>query len=100
MRVSFPVRAGDVVRMRTFLPAAQARRTSARAVTDAVTPSPRCHPRPARVTLERGYASCCDASLVAATMTVTARRDGRMSYTVQDRRPAAAVAGVGALAAD
>ena len=38
--------------------------------------------------------------MVAATMTVTARRDGRMSYTVKDRRPgnAAAVAGVGILA--
>lgn len=99
VRVSFGVRAGDVVRMRTFLPASRARRTAARAVTDDASVAS-LSPRPARVTLERGYASCCDASLVAATMVVTARRDGRMSYTVRDRRPGAvpAQAGVGALA--
>ena len=99
VRVSFGVRAGDVVRLRTFLPASQARRTKARAVTDDASIAA-LSPRPARVTLERGYASCCDASLVAATMVVTARRDGRMRYTVRDRRPddTAAVAGVGALA--
>ena len=99
VRVSFAVRAGDVVRMRTFLPASQARRTKARAVTDDVSIAS-LSPRPDRVTLERGYASCCDASLVAGTMVVTARRDGRMSYTVRDRRPqdTAAAAGVGAYA--
>jgi hypothetical protein len=99
VRVSFAVRAGEVVRMRTFLPASQARRTTARAVTDDVSIAS-LSPRPDRVTLERGYASCCDANLVAATMIVTARRDGRMSYTVRDRRPqdTTATAGVGAYA--
>ena len=99
VRVTFGVRAGDRVRFRTFLAAAQARRTAAGSAMDAASVAS-VSPRPSIVRLEPGYASCCDARLVAATMTVVARRGGRVTYTVRDRRPTeiAAAAGVGALA--
>jgi hypothetical protein len=50
-------------------------------------------PRPASVRLEGGFASCCDARMVAARMRVRARGNGMVSFTVAahgTRRPAPA----------
>ncbi len=100
VRVSFPLRAGDGVRLRTFLPARSARRTRAGAVRDRDAVAT-LRPRPSRVTFQRGFASCCDARLVEATMDLTTSRPRVVTYTVLDRRRAtgrAAGAGVGMLA--
>jgi hypothetical protein len=40
-------------------------------------------PRPARIRWRRGFASCCDARLVAADMVVRPRRSGVVTYTVR-----------------
>ena len=95
VRVSFPLRAGDTVRMRTFVPAAQARRRRDGRVEDADAVAT-LRPRPDRVALQRGFASCCDARLAQATMELTVARGRLVSYTVRDRRLSAATAGVGA----
>jgi hypothetical protein len=47
------------------------------------------------VGVERGFASCCDARMVAARMRVRARGNGTVSFTVSShgtRRPAPAAA--------
>ncbi len=94
VRVRFPLRAGDTVRMRTFVPAAQARRGRDGSVPDADAVAT-LHPGPDRLAFERGFASCCDARLAQATMQLTVTRDRQVSYTVRDRVLSVASAGVG-----
>jgi hypothetical protein len=94
VRVAFGLRAGDTVRVRTFVPTAGARRTRTGSVRDAGSEAT-LRPRPARVAFQRGYASCCDARLVQATMQLMVRRARQVSYTVRDRSGQSAAAGVG-----
>jgi hypothetical protein len=87
--VSFPLRAGDAARMVTFLPERQARYRG-RTVSDARSVAS-LSIRPIGVRFGRGYASCCDEHLVAATQYFRPRRDRTVVYTVRARAvPAAA----------
>jgi hypothetical protein len=55
----------------------------------------KARPRPASVRRERGFASCCDARMVAARMRVQAPASGVVTFTVSahgTRRPAPATA--------
>lgn len=84
IRASFAVRASETIRLRTFLPARSARRTRSGAVHDADATTT-LRPRPDRVRFERGFASCCDRRLLAATMELRARRSRTVTVTVRDR---------------
>lgn len=86
VRVSFRARRGDRLLFRTFLAADQAKRTKGRGVSDRASIA-RVSPTPARISFERGFASCCDRRLVAGRMTLTASRAGRVNYTVEAVRP-------------
>lgn len=81
--LSFPLRAGDNARMVTFLPEREARRDGA-SVSDRNS-SASLTPRPAQVRFGSGYASCCDARLVAATMSLRPERAETVVYTVRSR---------------
>ena len=92
--ISFPLLAGDAARFVTFLPAGEARRRG-RAVSDENS-NASVSLRPASMRFGRGYASCCDEHLVAATMSLRPPTDQTVTYTVRSRpevakeRPAAA----------
>jgi hypothetical protein len=81
--ISFPLLAGDAARFVTFLPAAEARHRG-RTVTDANSTAT-VSLRPAGTRFGRGYASCCDEHLVAATMSLRPRTDQTVTYTVRSR---------------
>lgn len=83
VRMRFPLRAGDAARVVTFLPAASARRRG-RTVFDARSVSS-VSLQPDSVRFGRGYASCCDSRLVAATMSLRPRRSGEVTWTVRSR---------------
>lgn len=91
--LTFPLRRGDKVRLTTFLPRAGAGR-SGRTVFDDVSVAS-LSLAPDSVRMKPGFASCCDADLVAATMQVQARRDGPLSYTVRARAAERAATGGG-----
>jgi hypothetical protein len=89
VRMRFPLRAGDAARVVTFLPQREARRRGRFAVADAHSVSS-LSLRPDGVRFGRGYASCCDEHLVAATMSLRPGRDATVSWTVRSRGEAAA----------
>ena len=84
--LSFRALAGDRVLLRTFLPARGLRRGRDRVLDRASVAS--VSPRPERISLRTGYASCCDGRLAAATMQLEIPEDRSVSYTVQARRAA------------
>jgi hypothetical protein len=93
VELTFPLRAGDSARLTTFLPRESADGGDTTVSDDRSVAT--LSPRPAAVRLTPGYASCCDADLVAATMTVRPARDGPVVYTVRAREKAAERAGPG-----
>jgi hypothetical protein len=93
VRLSMQARPGDVVTYTVYAPAGQTqvRRGAVSYPTGVVKASP----RPASVRVEHGFASCCDARMVAARMRVRARGNGTVTFTVSAhgaRRPAPAAA--------
>jgi hypothetical protein len=88
--VSFPLRAGDTARIATFLPERQAR-FRGRTVSDARSVAS-ISLRPSSVRFGRGYASCCDEHLVAATQFFRPARDQTVVYTVRARSGGGAAA--------
>lgn len=84
VRLDFPARRGDSLRLKTYLPSATARTREGRAF-DAVSVAS-ASPAPLDVNRETGYASCCDAEMVATTMVLKPRRDRRVAYTLRLRR--------------
>jgi hypothetical protein len=82
VRLSFPARRGDRIELTTFLPAGKAELLSEKAVGDGTSVA-EATPRPAAVSLESGFASCCDAKLVGARMTIRGSSDGPVTYTVR-----------------
>ena len=96
VRISLPARAGDVVTYSAYMDAREARVAGA-SVSDrdaVVTASP----RPSSIRLERGFASCCDARMVAARIRVPVRAGGTVSFTVAAREDARSPAPIGASA--
>lgn len=91
VRMSFPVVAGDAARVVTYLPAGSAR-ARGRSVFDGRSISS-LSVRPRAVRYGRGYASCCDEHLVAATMSFQPSRDGTVAWTVRSRGDAGAAEG-------
>jgi hypothetical protein len=83
VRMSFPLRAGDAARVVTFLPDGEAR-ASGRTVSSSSSSST-VSLRPASVRFGRGYASCCDRRLVAATMSLRPARSGEVTWTIRSR---------------
>jgi hypothetical protein len=88
VRLSMRAQPGDVVTYTVYGPSADTnvRRGAVSYPTGVVKASP----RPSSVRLERGFASCCDARMVAARMRVQARGNGTVSFTVSahgTRRP-------------
>ena len=81
--VRFPVRAGDVAEATTFLSAEDIRR-EAGGISDRLSLAT-LSPPAQNVETERGFASCCDARLTAATLSARAERDQRVSYVVRAR---------------
>jgi hypothetical protein len=86
--VSFPLRAGDAARMVTFLPRGEAK-AGRRTVFDSRSVAS-LSLRPDSVRFGRGYSSCCDEHLVAATQSFKPRRDQTVVYTLRARAGAAA----------
>jgi hypothetical protein len=86
VELSFPLEAGDAARVVTFLPEDEAREDG-RTVTDESSSST-VSLRPANVRFGKGYASCCDEHLVAATMSLQPERDQTVRWTVQARAEA------------
>ena len=81
VRVLLPVRAGDMVEATTFLDASEARRQAGGVADRSMRAS---FSQPASdVSVESGFASCCDSRLVAATMSVRASRNEQLSYIVR-----------------
>jgi hypothetical protein len=84
--MSFPLRAGDVARMTTYVRAGEGRfRRRGRSVVD-----PRLRAtlsmRPSSVEfVDRGYGSCCDEHLVAGTAFLRPGADRSVTYTVRAR---------------
>ena len=111
VRISLPARAGDVVTYTAYLPADEARvegdtvasgdaADEARLV-DAATVTTRdtvvtASPAPSSIRLDGGFASCCDARMVAARIRVPVRADGAVSFTVAARTGAREPAPIGA----
>jgi hypothetical protein len=88
VRITMRTQPGDVVAYTVYGPAGatKVRRGAVSYPTGVVKASP----RPASVRLEGGFASCCDARMVAARMRVRARGNGIVSFTVAahgTRRP-------------
>lgn len=89
VRVVFRGRRGDRFRFLTFLPAREARRGGGGAAGDR-TAIASTSPRPARLSFHRaGFASCCDARLVAARAVVKLGSSRRVVYTIRSRTPRA-----------
>lgn len=84
VRLTFPARAGDRIELTTFLPAGQAELLSHNATGDRESIA-EASPRPAAVRIGGNYASCCDARLVAARMTIRPTADGPVTYMVSAR---------------
>ena len=80
----FPARAGDAVSLTTYLPAAEARIGPTGTIGDHHALAT-LGPGPVTVTTRPGYASCCDAALVAVTQTVTLRHAATVTYAVRAR---------------
>jgi hypothetical protein len=98
VRISLPARAGDVVTYTAYLPEREARvRGDAVSDRDAVVTA---SPRPSSIQLQPGFASCCDAPLVAARIRVPVPADGTVSFTVAAREDARWPAPPGASAGD
>ena len=93
VRMTMRAQPGDVVTYTVYGPAGATRvRHGAVSYPTGVV---KARPRAASVRLERGFASCCDAHMVAARMRVRARGNGTVSFTVSahgTRRPAPAAA--------
>lgn len=83
-KVSFRARRGDRVVLTTYLPAGRAHSNGASVWDSASRATTR--PRPAQIRWRRGFASCCDARLVAADMVVRPRRSGVVTYSVRASR--------------
>jgi hypothetical protein len=98
VRISLPARAGDVVTYTAYLPEREAR-VRGGSVADGATVVT-ASPRPDSIRLESGFASCCDARMVAARIRVPVREDGTVAFTVAARAPApgaAATSGEGGI---
>jgi hypothetical protein len=89
VRLTFPARAGDRIELTTFLPAGQAELLSHNSAGDGQSIA-EASPRPAAVSIGGSYASCCDAKLVAARMTIRPTTDGPVTYTVSARNDSGA----------
>lgn len=94
--LSFPLKGGDDASMATYMPAAEARHRGG-TVFDSHVSATVSGLRPHGIeVIDRGYGSCCDAHLVAATAELRPRRDVTVTYTMRARatpRSAAAEAG-------
>jgi hypothetical protein len=77
VRLSFPVRRGDVIRYSVFARSPRADGDAVRAGSARVRLS-----LPARIVFKRGYASAADTGLVRATLTGVARDAGRVSVAI------------------
>jgi hypothetical protein len=85
--MSFPLRAGDDARVATYMRAGEGRaRGRGRTVVDPRLRATLSGLRPSSFAfVDRGYASCCDAHLVAATALLRPSSDRLVTYTVQAR---------------
>jgi hypothetical protein len=77
VRLTFPVRGGDVIRYSVFAPGPRADGGSLRDAPARVRMSV-----PARIVHARGYASATESRLVRATLVATASRAGRLSVVI------------------
>ncbi len=93
VRMTFWARAGDVVTYTAYLPADEAEVAGAAVSDRGATVS--ASPRPASIALYRGFASCCDARMVAARMRIPVRADGTVTITTAARADARAPAPIG-----
>jgi hypothetical protein len=91
VRTSVRAQPGDMVVYTVYGPAGKTRvRRGAVSYPSGVV---KASPRPQSVHVESGFASCCDSRMVAARMSVRARGNGTVSFTVSAHgrpRPAAA----------
>lgn len=83
VRTTFRGRRGDVVRLKTFLPAGRIDRLF-RGVRDART-EVFTQPRPSKVSIDGGFSNCCDLRLVAVTLHVRLRSDRTVAYVLRAR---------------
>jgi len=90
VRMTFWARAGDVVTYSAYLPAEEAQVSDGSVSDRAATVS--ATPRPASIALERGFASCCDARMVAARMRIPVSTDRTVTITMAARPDARAPA--------
>jgi hypothetical protein len=82
VRMTFPLRAGDVARVTAFMPDGEVRRRGA-TIFDARS-SAVVSPAPSSFRfLARGLASCCDASIIEASALFRAPSNRTYSYTVR-----------------
>jgi hypothetical protein len=94
VRISLPARAGDVVTYTAYLPADEARLEGGTVTTRDTVVS--ASPPPESIRLDDGFASCCDARMVAARIRVPVRADGTVSFTVVAHSGARGPAPIGA----
>ncbi|MDX6564198.1 MAG: hypothetical protein QOD65_4012, partial [Gaiellales bacterium] len=82
--MSFPLRAGDVARMTTYVRAGEGRVRGRSVVDPQLRATLSMRPDSAHV-VDRGYASCCDEHLVAGTAFLRPATDRSVTYTVRAR---------------
>jgi hypothetical protein len=86
--MSFPLRAGDHASIASYLPASEARHRGS-VVFDSHMTASVSGLQPSSVhAIDRGYASCCDDHLVAATAELRPRVNATVTYTVRARAAA------------
>ena len=84
--MSFPLRAGDRARVATYMRAGEGRRRGRSLVGGPLVASVSGLRPSSFAFVDRGYASCCDTHLVAATAHLRPSSDRVVTYTVRARR--------------